>query len=151
MKTIVAQIYIKKDSKILMVQENKDNKKGKWNMPAGKLEENESIIDAAIRETKEETNIDIKVTGLIAIHESISTIGNLIIMYFKGEYVSGKIKYDEKEIADAKWMTIEEISALDKKNIRGGDTIDEILEQAEKNIIPLDKIKIFNLLSGGNQ
>lgn len=37
MKTIVAQVYVKKENKILMVQENKIGKKGKWNMPAGKL------------------------------------------------------------------------------------------------------------------
>ena len=52
MKTIVAQVYVKKDNKILMVQENKEGIKGKWNMPAGKLEDGESIIEAAIRETK---------------------------------------------------------------------------------------------------
>ena len=146
MKTIVAQVYVKKDDKILMVQENKIEKKGKWNMPAGKLEENESIIDAAIRETKEETNINVKITGLIAIHETITTIGNLIILYFYGEYLDGKIKFDTNEIADAKWMTVEEIKSLDKKEIRGGNTIDEILEQAEHDIIPLNRIVINNEL-----
>lgn len=44
MKTIVAEVCVKKDNKILMVQENRKEKKGKWNMPAGKLEENEDII-----------------------------------------------------------------------------------------------------------
>lgn len=64
MKTIVAEVCVKKDNKILMVQENRKEKKGKWNMPAGKLEENEDIITAAIREVKEETNIDINIKEL---------------------------------------------------------------------------------------
>ena len=55
MKTIVAEVCVKKDNKILMVEENRKEKKDKWNMPAGKLEENEDIITAAIREVKEET------------------------------------------------------------------------------------------------
>ena len=59
MKTIVAEVCVKKDNKILIVEENRKDKKGKWNMPAGKLEENEDIITTAIREVKEETNIDI--------------------------------------------------------------------------------------------
>lgn len=146
MRTIVSQVYVKKDNKILMVQENKESKKGKWNMPAGKLEDNESIIDAAIREIKEETNINIKLTGLIAIQQNITSIGQLIILYFKGEYLSGEIKYDEKEIADVKWMTIEEIQKLDKSIIRGGETIDDIIDLAEKEPIPLDRIIIENLL-----
>lgn len=146
MRTIVSQVYVKKDNKILMVQENKESKKGKWNMPAGKLEDNESIIDAAIREIKEETNINIKLTGLIAIQQNITSIGQLIILYFKGEYLSGEIKYDENEIADVKWMTIEEIQKLDKSIIRGGETIDDIIALAEKEPLPLDRIIIENLL-----
>lgn len=59
MKTIVAEVCVKKDNKILIVEENRKDKKGKWNMTAGKLEENEDIVTAAIREVKEETNIDI--------------------------------------------------------------------------------------------
>ena len=146
MRTIVSQVYVKKDNKILMVQENKEFKKGKWNMPAGKLEDTESVIEAAIRETKEETNIDIKIKGLLAIQETISEMGQLIILYFVGEYVSGDIKYNEEEIADVKWMTVGEIKSLDKKSIRGGETIDEILALAEKRPISLDRIKIANFL-----
>ena len=142
MRTIVAQVYVKKENKILMVQENKVGKKGKWNMPAGKLDNNESVIEAAIRETKEETGIDVDVKGLIAIQETVSSLGQLIILYFLGEYKSGEIAFDNEEIADVKWMTEEEIKNLDKNIIRGGETIDDILELAKKELISLDRIKI---------
>jgi len=143
MRTIVAEVYVKKDDKILMVQENKEGIKGKWDMPAGKLEDNESIIEAAIRETKEETNIDIDIKGIIAIQENVSSIGQLLILYFLGEYIDGEIKFDNKEISNVQWMTEEEIRNLDKRQIRGGETIDSILDYVNKNdIIPLDKLKI---------
>ena len=142
MRTIAAEVYIKKDNKILMVQENKESKKGKWNMPAGKLDNNESIIDAAIREAKEETGIDINIKGLIAILENVTSIGQLVVFYFMGEYKSGEIEFDNEEIADVKWMTEKEIKNLDKNTIRGGETIDDILELAKKDLIPLDRIKI---------
>lgn len=146
MKTIVAQVYVKKDNKILMVQENKIGKKGKWNMPAGKLEKNETLIDAAIRETKEETNLDVQINGLIAIQESITEMGQLIIFYFKGEYISGEISFNQEEISDVKWMTEKEIKDMDRTIIRGGETIDSILELANDNVISLDRIKIENFL-----
>ena len=145
MRTIVAQVCVKKDDKILMVQENKEGKKGKWNMPAGKLDDNESIIEAAIRETKEETNIDVDIKGLLAIQETVSSLGQLLILYFLGEYVCGKIKFDNVEISDVKWMTEDEIKNIDKKQIRGGETIDDILELSNKELIPLDRIKIVKL------
>lgn len=146
MKTIVAQVYVKKDNKILMVQENKIGKKEKWNMPAGKLEENETLIDAAIRETKEETNLDVHISGLIAIQESITEMGQLIIFYFKGEYISEEISFNQEEISDVKWMTEKEIKDMDRTIIRGGETIDSILELANDNVISLDRIKIENFL-----
>ena len=108
-------------------------------------EDNESIIDAAIRETKEETNIDIDIKGLIAIQETISELGQLFIVYFLGDYVSGRIKYDKKEIADVKWMTETEILSLDKKQIRGYETIKDILKLSKESLIPLERIEIIKL------
>ena len=146
LRTIVSQVCVKKDNKILMVQENKSGVKGKWNMPAGKLENDESVIDAAIREVKEETNIDVKINGLVAIQETVSDLGQLIIMYFLGEYISGDISFDGKEIADVKWMTPKEILSI-KDNIRGKETIEEILSLVKKKAISLDRIKIVKTIN----
>ena len=145
MRTVVAQVFVKKDDKILMVQENKDSVKGKWDMPAGKLEDGETIIETAIRETKEETNLDVEIKGLIAVHQITSSYGQLLILYFLGEYVSGEIKFDSKEISDVKYMSLDEIKALPKEQIRGAETIFDIIELAN-NPISLDRVKIENLL-----
>jgi len=144
MKTIVAEVCVKKDNKILMVEENRKKKKGKWNMPAGKLEENEDIITTAIREVKEETNININIKGIICIEEKISSVGQLLILYFLGEYVSGEISYDNEEISNVMWMTPEEINKLGLKNIRGGNTINNVINFSNKEIFNLDRIMIEN-------
>lgn len=144
MKTIVAEVCVKKDNKILMVEENRKEKKDKWNMPAGKLEENEDIITAAIREVKEETNIDINIKGLIYIEEKVSSVGQLLILYFLGEYVSGEISYDNEEISNVMWMTPEGINKLGIENIRGGNTINNVIKFSNKEIFTLDRIMIEN-------
>ena len=146
MKTIVAEVCVKKDNKILMVQENRKEKKGKWNMPAGKLEDNEDIITAAIREVKEETNLDVDIDGLICIEENISPMGQLLILYFSGQYKSGEIKFDNEEIANVLWMTVDEIDALGIENIRGGKTINNVINYSNESIISLDRIMIENNL-----
>ena len=146
MKTVVVEVCVKKDNKILMVQENRKEKKGKWNMPAGKLEDNEDLILAAKREVKEETNLNVDIKNLICIEENVSEMGQLLILYFSGEYVSGKIKFDNEEISNVVWMTVKEINELGLDNIRGGKTINNVIKCSNETGIGLDKIMIENNL-----
>ena len=146
MKTIVVEVCVKKDNKILMVQENRKEKKGKWNMPAGKLEDNEDLIIAVKREVKEETNLNIDIKKLICIEENVSEKGQLLVLYFFGEYVSGEIQFDNEEISNVVWMSQEEINELGIDNIRGGKTINDVIKYSNENGIGLDKIMIENNL-----
>ncbi|MCM3088516.1 NUDIX hydrolase [Bhargavaea ginsengi] len=43
-----------------------------WEMPGGQVEEGESIRDAAIRETLEESGIEIEITGFCGIYQNVS-------------------------------------------------------------------------------
>ena len=146
MKTIVVEVIVKKDGKILMVQENRKEKKGKWNMPAGKVEDNEDIISAAIREVKEETNINVDIKSLVCIEENVSEKGQLLVLYFIGEYISGNIKYDNNEISNVMWMTPRQINDLKLENIRGGKTINNVIKFSNKTTLNLDRIMIENNL-----
>ena len=110
MKTIVAEVCVKKDNKILMVQENRKEKKGKWNMPAGKLEENEDIITAAIREVKEETNLDVEIdANKRYTMEYVTDKGTLKqVVLFIAKCTGGEIKAQECEVNDIKWLDFDE-------------------------------------------
>ena len=47
--------FIIRDGKVLLQKENK----GHWGMPKGHVEDGETEVETAIREVKEETNLDI--------------------------------------------------------------------------------------------
>jgi ADP-ribose pyrophosphatase YjhB (NUDIX family) len=61
----VSVVVADDDGAILLIRRT-DN--GNWALPGGAMELNESVSDAAVRETREETGIDCTVTGLAGIY-----------------------------------------------------------------------------------
>ena len=62
---VVAGGILEKDGKFLLVQESQKICKGKWCIPAGWLDETESLIDGAKREIFEETGCKVEITGIL--------------------------------------------------------------------------------------
>ena len=58
-KTIAAGIFIIRDDKKVLICHPTNHKPDFWSIPKGKVEEGETMIQAAIRETYEETNINL--------------------------------------------------------------------------------------------
>lgn len=63
-----ATIVINDDNEILLI---KGPKRG-WEMPGGQVEEGESLKEAAIRETKEESGIDVEIIKFCGIFQNVS-------------------------------------------------------------------------------
>ena len=58
-------LVVREDGAVLIIRRT-DN--GNWALPGGAVEMNESVSDAAIRETFEETGIRVEVTGLLGVY-----------------------------------------------------------------------------------
>lgn len=100
----------------ILLLRRKDN--DKWTMPGGTLDFGESLTDCAIREVREETGLQIRITGLIGTY----TDPHILIAYSDGEVrqeftlvyaaeiESGNLKIDD-ESKEAAWVPLS--SALD--------------------------------------
>jgi ADP-ribose pyrophosphatase YjhB (NUDIX family) len=73
MKTprIGAAVLVVHEDKVLLGKRNKTNAYGKWVIPGGGVDFGESLEQAAIRELKEETNIDITNLSFLRFKEII--------------------------------------------------------------------------------
>lgn len=80
-----ATIVLNDNDEILLI---KGPKRG-WEMPGGQVELGESLKDAAIRETKEESGIDIEITKFCGIYQNLS--GCICNTLFLGKPIGGKL------------------------------------------------------------
>lgn len=109
---------IEKNGKFLLVQEAKDNCRGKWNLPAGHLEPNETIYDGAKREIFEETGLNVDLTGILQISNRVFGDKVFVGFMFSTKIINSNINsINMSEILDVKWFAYEDLLAM-KEDLR---------------------------------
>ena len=107
----VSKVMIIDKDKVLLLLRSKNShwKPLYWDFPGGHLKNDEDWAEGAIRETKEETDLDI--SGLQEI--SVENIEKRL-KFFKTSDFSGKITLDTVENEDYMWLKVEEMPNYDK-------------------------------------
>lgn len=123
---IKSAILIKKDDCFLLVQENGARVQGLWNWPQGKVEEGETVEQAAIREAREEIGLNIK------LEKSLGVLSNTFpdikeLHVYLGSVLDGEIKFPASEILDVQFFTFEEIESIKDKLV--GSWVYNIISQ----------------------
>ncbi|CAK64147.1 unnamed protein product (macronuclear) [Paramecium tetraurelia] len=113
----VGGIVVKGDS-ILLVQEKNGQRKGAWGTPGGLVDQKESIIQAVLREVKEETNLDCKVEDVLYFREMHDARYGKTDLYFAFRLKcldEQQIKICDQELMDYRWVPINGILDFMKK------------------------------------
>lgn len=143
MKVIVGGI-IEKEGKVLLVQEKQDECYGKWNIPAGHLDCNESIIEGAKREIKEETGCDVELTGIANIANRVLKNDIFVQITFVAKVINETIKIDPEEILDVKWFDINDILNNMDSELRNLNFVKQPIKNLVENKI--GSIDIVNII-----
>ena len=109
---VVATI-VERDGRYLFVEEEADGR-AVFNQPAGHLDPGETLLDAARRETLEESGWHVEPTGLVGIY--LVEPPNSTITYLRFCFRANAVRHDagrklDKEIIRAVWMSREELVA----------------------------------------
>ena len=99
-------LYDSDEENILMVK-NKGSYSSYYTLPGGAVENGETLEEAAIREVKEETGLNVKLEGVFAVSEAFfEERGHHAIFFtFKGRIIDGEIGISfPEEIEEVTWM-----------------------------------------------
>lgn len=64
-------VVIWRDGRVLLVRRAKPPRQGEWSLPGGAQELGETVFEAARREVREETGLEVEITGLITVVDAI--------------------------------------------------------------------------------
>ena len=84
---------IVEDKKILLVRRAHPPKIDWWSIPAGFMEWDEHPTQTAVRELKEETGLDVRLTGFFEVYSGNDDCrNNAVLMLYLAEQVGGKLE-----------------------------------------------------------
>jgi ADP-ribose pyrophosphatase YjhB (NUDIX family) len=105
-----------RDGKVLIVRRARKPALNLYSLPGGAVEVGESLIDAVVREVREETQIDIEPVALAGHREAIvrdkkgRVERHFVILSFASQWLQGEPVLNS-ELDDARWIDPAELSA----------------------------------------
>ena len=141
---IIVGGVLEKDGKYLLVQEAQEKCYGKWNLPAGHLDPNETIFEAAKREIKEESGLGVELTGVCQIGNKKLEDDLFVSVIFSTKVLGGDIKFDPDEILDVKWFSYEELMSM-KAQLRSEKFIMGAIDNVRNKLVtPISIVEMLN-------
>lgn len=109
-------VVVWRGAQVLLVRRGRPPRQGRWSLPGGLQELGETVFQAAVREVREETNLTVEPTEVIAVVDLIQPDGDGRVRYHytlvdvtaewrAGEPVAGD------DAAHAEWFTLDTIPA----------------------------------------
>lgn len=91
-------VVVWKGDEFLLVERGKEPRKGTWSIPGGGVEYGERLEDAAKREIAEETGLEIELTGLLDVLDSVTrdeagrVRGHMVLVDYAARWLSGEAR-----------------------------------------------------------
>ena len=134
------------DSRYLLVKEAKPSARSRFNLPAGKPEIGETLPQAAVREAKEETGLDVVVDHLVGLYQCPRTSEGfgVVNFVFASRVTGGTIKTTRAH-PEVRWFTKHEIAALSSDGMLRGSHIQLAIEAYERGEqLPLEVVQVVS-------
>jgi ADP-ribose pyrophosphatase YjhB (NUDIX family) len=107
-----AGALIEREGELLLVQRGIQPYRGMWDIPGGFLEEWEHPAEAAVREAREETGLEVELTALLGIFMgTYGPEGNVVLsVFYRARVIGGEVQAGD-DAAGAAWFRPDELPA----------------------------------------
>jgi ADP-ribose pyrophosphatase YjhB (NUDIX family) len=90
---LAAGALVTQDGKVLLARRSVKPEKGKWCVPAGFVELDETVAEAAVREVREETGLEVALAGLLGVYDFVSAErGRGALVLYRATVVGGSLQ-----------------------------------------------------------
>lgn len=101
-----AGVLLVENGSILLVERKFEPRKGLWSIPAGFLESDEDITECAVREMKEETNLDVTLTRLFNVYSAFDDPRTVaVLVLYLGKRTGGTLRCGD-DASDARYFDL---------------------------------------------
>ena len=96
-----------KGDEVLLIRRGTPPRMGEWSLPGGRIEPGERAVDAALRELVEETGVEARILGLLAVVDGIFPEAgrHYVLIDYVAEWTGGEAVAGD-DAADAVFMPI---------------------------------------------
>lgn len=113
MRPVAADALLVEGNKVLLIRRGKEPFLGKWAIPGGFLEENETLEQCCVREVKEETGLEVGVEGLLGVfsepgRDPRKTVG----VVFMCKRIGGGEAKGGDDAEEAKWFPLDSLPEM---------------------------------------
>lgn len=106
MEGLAVNIAVMREGKILLTQRDDFET---WILPSGGVEDGESLAQAALRETREETGLEVELTRLVGVYSRLSNMPPVHAVLFAARPIGGEIQCQEGETISVEWFDFDKI------------------------------------------
>jgi 8-oxo-dGTP diphosphatase len=94
--------------RLLLVRRGHEPSMGLWSLPGGRVEPGETAAEAAVREVREETGLDVEIGELLL----TVPIGDYVVDDFAATVVGGVLTAGD-DASEVRWVSADELRTLD--------------------------------------
>jgi ADP-ribose pyrophosphatase YjhB (NUDIX family) len=99
-------VLVTRQRQVLLVKQAYGH--GLWALPGGLASPGETVDAAAVRETNEETGLDVELGGVVGLADR----GSVVLVVFAGTVRGGQLRPEPGEIEDVRWFGKEDLLAM---------------------------------------
>lgn len=130
-------VVVQHEDRFLLVQERKHDQS--WYVPAGRVEPGETFAEAAVRETREETGVPVRLVGIVRVEHSPAHSRMRVIFLAEPLGDTPPKSIPDEESLGATWVGLDELSKFPLR----GDEVRELFEHVATGgrVYPLDLLQ----------